>query len=369
MKTVINTSMFRKALTILAAVNFGDAKEAIYMRALRMSVKENSCNLISLNRDILVDIELPSTQNEKGDVIVDSSQIDSVLKGFKNADTTVTSTDSFVEFTGGTFARQLKFVTSGKYGVIPDFSDSTMLTKSCPSVELMNCFKLAMTAMPLSSDIVNENLRDCPVHIKADKMTISGFNSFVLAHSYIPIESEKDALFMVNQNQLSAISKILSAIKGDVSISLFKNERSSYLLIKAGDNITIALKLYEHEYPSVSSLFTGTPITRVSIPVSDLSSQLKGISGLGSASNKYPAFFIFDNNNLTIRIVTETETAVIKTPVQTAGQDVEDFKILGKVFKDAINLAEEAIIIDIYESGKILLHSKKVQVITAKIKQ
>ena len=367
MRTVIETSVLRKALNTLATLNFGDSADAIYVRAIKLIASGNLLTMISLNRDMLCQISLPAKIEEQGEIIIDSSQADTLLKGVKSKETTIYNGNNSLIFDCG-FTKEIKIIETGKFKVIPTFEPSTVIS-TADVVEISSIFKMVQVALPLSSDIVNDDLRDCNITI-GKNLTVTALNGYVLCQCDIgqTAENLSEASYVLNSQQVSSLSKALGFLKGTATISIYKKENGQeYMVFKPNPLIVIAVKLGKHDYPDVKKLMGGKTAFEFTFPVDNLKQQLKGISGLGSAKNVFPAFINFEGNTMSLRIVTENETARISEQVTITGIP-ENFKIVGKVIRDAVVNAASSLTIKVYENGKVELSSSNLLITAVKMK-
>lgn len=333
-----------------------DSEAAVNVPSVMIWAKEKKAGIVAMNEYIMVRVALPAEIEEDGFFAVSAKRLADFIPSFSEEAVIKTQENSIFLYEGDesspTVSAVIPCEDTGKFAISPDFNGEIIMKGT--ACKFAYCLGSVLSAVP-SANVALPALCNLCMDYEGESISFIGFDSYQLIKKTIRLlnTNTTPARRMIMESESArCLYKILQKNKETVSFQA----SDKYLYIK-GENIQIAVRLLETQFPDYQLLLNGKFDKEFSIDKDIFWEQIKTIKGIGNSKNPLPVLFRFNGNNLTLRFVTPDTTIVKNLPLASKGADPTPFKIMGKTLKNSAPYMEDKIKFLVNEAGLVMIKS------------
>jgi DNA polymerase III sliding clamp (beta) subunit (PCNA family) len=349
---------FKKIVELVDNANYkivGD-EENINKPAIYIKATIDSVILVALNREIYIEVPFNATIIEPGEVILDNSTLKKMLKLINGeVELTFNKEANKVILTSDNDPIEMTNLELTKFSKLPKFENKNKLCDVVAGV-LSDSIKAVASAIPTKAPQVA--LNSCCLEFDLGNISFVGFDGYKLIKysldmSDIGVLDFREKILIPSEAAL-AISKSLAKGKSNVEMSFCNNNDKKYLIIEK-DGIIIAVRLRDYNYPDYSKLMRSDYDFTFVIDKSKLKETISSITGIGNAKEALPVHFIFTEDKVSLRFVTQDSTVSKTLNIESKDGQVMRFKLLAKTLKDVFPYLKDRIRIKVFNQGLIII--------------
>lgn len=358
MKIQIKIKEFKKAIDLIDSANYkiaDDENANINVPSIFLKADEESAFLIALNKEIYIKMPISVQVITPGEISMDNSVLKKILKTMEGeAEISCDTETNKITITSDGDSVEINNLSLVKFKKLPEFNDKKKLCDIIAGT-LSNSIKAVSSAVPTKEPQVS--LNSCCLEFNSSIISFVGFDGYKLIKHNLKVDNlspEFTEKILIPAEASNAIAKSLAKGKASVSMSLCEIKDRKYLVIEK-DEIIIATRLRDFNYPKYESLIRSDNTFAFVIDQSKLKETISSIAGIGSAKEALPVHFIFDKDKVSLRFVTQDSTVSKTLSIESSNGTPYRFKLMGKHLKDVLPFLENRIQIQVFEKGLVII--------------
>ena len=355
-------SSFIKIIEMVNSVNYKikeDEPSKINEPSICIRTSGGQVFVVAMNQEMYFNVSINAQIEEEGIVVISNTVFIKTLKAITANNITLSSDNENLHFINenNDVCASIKLLECKKFDKLPIFSGKKQISVLQAGL-LAECMKVVSNNIGNS---VQESLNNACLEFELVSVDFIGFDGYRLIKKSIELLDEgtdidfKETMF-IPVNAAGAVAKILQKGKADVTISYFSNKNKNYFVIEK-EGVIMAIRLNQIDYPNYKTLLTQSFDFSFSFSQKELRKTMKSVTGLSDSKEVLPIHFIFKENVLELRIVTNDSTVSQKIELTSKENVSEKFKLSAKDMKSILPAFPDDICIKVSKKGLVTIES------------
>lgn len=338
MNICIPKKVLKSILSIVDNANYAikkDPEAQINTKSLCLKASEGKVNVIAMNQEMFIDIPIIAEITEEGIAVLDNKTLIKVVTSLNDGDIVLRTKDDKLILESNGSEVEINMLTSvKKFDKLPEFDEKEQITEITAGV-MSTCLKAVSSAVP--DNLPQFALNNSCVEFEFSSISFVGFDGYKLIKKTLELEDDGIGIdfnkkLLIPTAATNAIQKILTKGKANIILSFCNIKDREYLVIDK-DDITIAVRLNNYDFPDYRKLLINEFDYTFTINTKELQTILKSVTGL-SGKEVNPIHFIFEAGKVNLRIVTESATVSKWLSIDNIEGNPQRLKVLAKSLKD-----------------------------------